>query len=318
MNTTQHYINGQWTDSQGGQPFDVINPSTEAVAASITLGSEADTNAAVAAAKAAFDRWSQTSKEQRLDYLGAFLEQYQNRSDEMAQAISTEMGAPIAMSQAAQTGAGIGHLKTAMRELENFEFERGLNEQAPNDRIHYEPIGVTALITPWNWPMNQVILKVANSLAAGCTCVLKPSEIAPLSSLLLAEMIDAAGFPAGVFNLVNGDGVGVGSQLSAHPDIDMVSFTGSTRAGTLISKAAADTIKRVSLELGGKGANIVFADADDKAVVRGVRHCFNNTGQSCNAPTRMLVERSVYDQAVQAAVETAQQTSVGLASEAGR
>ncbi|MGB0849479.1 MAG: aldehyde dehydrogenase family protein [Thiolinea sp.] len=318
MNTTQHYINGQWTDSQGGQPFDVINPSTEAVAATITLGSETDTNAAVAAAKAAFDSWSQTSKEQRLEYLGALLEQYQSRSEEMAQAISTEMGAPIAMSQAAQTGAGAGHLKTAMRELKNFEFERGLSERAPNDRIHYEPIGVAALITPWNWPMNQVILKVGYSLAAGCTCVLKPSEIAPLSSLLLADMIDKAGFPAGVFNLVNGDGVGVGSQLSAHPDIDMVSFTGSTRAGTLISKAAADTIKRVSLELGGKGANIIFADADEKAVVRGVRACFNNTGQSCNAPTRMLVERSVYDQAVQIAVETAQKTSVGPASEEGR
>ena len=318
MNTSQHYTNGQWTDSQGGQAFDVINPSTEEVAATITLGSEADTNAAVAAAKAAFDSWSQTSKEQRLEYLGALLEQYQNRSEEMAQAISNEMGAPIAMSQAAQTGAGIGHLKTAMRELKNFEFERGLSERAPNDRIHYEPIGVAALITPWNWPMNQVILKVAYSLAVGCTCVLKPSEIAPLSSLLLADMIDKAGFPAGVFNLVNGDGIGVGSQLSAHPDIDMVSFTGSTRAGTLISKSAADTIKRVSLELGGKGANIIFADADEKAVVSGVRQCFNNTGQSCNAPTRMLVERSIYEQAVQSAIETAQKTSVGLASEEGR
>ena len=322
MNTSQHYINGQWTDSQGGVPHDVINPSNEAVAATITLGSEADTNAAVAAAKAAFDTWSSTSKEERLGYLSALVEQYEKRSDEMAVAISTEMGAPAALSQMAQTGAGLGHLKTAIRELKNFEFERGLNDRAPNDRIHYEPIGVTALITPWTWPMNQVILKVANSLAAGCTCVLKPSEIAPLSSLLLAEMIDAAGFPAGVFNLVNGDGVGVGSQLSVHPDVDMVSFTGSTRAGVLISKAAAESVKRVSLELGGKGANIVFADADDgdfeKAVVRGVRHCFNNTGQSCNAPTRMLVERSVYDQAVQTAIATAAKTTVGIASEEGR
>lgn len=318
MNNAQHYINGKWTDSQGGQPFDVINPSTEAVAATITLGSEADTNAAVAAAKAAFDNWSSTTKEERLGYLTALVEQYEKRSDEMAIAISTEMGAPIAMSQASQTGAGVGHLKTAIRELKNFEFERGLNDQAPNDKIHYEPIGVAALITPWNWPMNQVVLKVANALAAGATCVLKPSEIAPLSSLLMADMIHEAGFPAGVFNLVNGDGEGVGSQLSAHPDVDMVSFTGSTRAGVLISKAAADTIKRVSLELGGKGANIVFADADDQAIIRGVRHCFNNTGQSCNAPTRMLVERSIYDQAVQTAIDTASKTSVGVASEAGR
>ena len=318
MKTTQNYINGQWTDSQGGKPFDVINPSTEEVVATITLGSEADTNAAVAAAKAAFDSWSTTSKEERVSYLSALLEQYQNRSDEMAQAISTEMGAPISLSQMAQTGAGLGHLKTAIRELKKFQFERGLNDQSPNDRIHYEAIGVCALITPWNWPMNQVILKVANALAAGCTCVLKPSEISPLSAMLLAEMIDAAGFPAGVFNLVNGDGAGVGSQLSKHPDIDMVSFTGSTRAGVLISKAAADTIKRVSLELGGKGANLVFADADEKAIARGVQRCFNNTGQSCNAPTRMIVERSIYDQAVQSAIEAANSTKVGQASEKGR
>ena len=318
MNTTQHYINGQWTDSQGGKPFDVINPSTEEVAATITLGTEADTNAAIAAAKAAFDSWSMTTKEERLGYLNALVEQYKNRSEEMAQAMSTEMGAPISLSQTSQTGAGLGHLKTTIRELENFEFEEHLNDNAPNDRIHYEAIGVCGLITPWNWPMNQVILKVANALAAGCTCILKPSEISPLSSLLLAEMIDAAGFPAGVFNLVNGDGPGVGSILSSHPDIDMVSFTGSTRAGILISKAAADTVKRVSLELGGKGANIIFADADEKAVVRGVRHCFQNTGQSCNAPTRMIVERSIYDQAVQTAIDTTHQTTVGLASEEGR
>ena len=318
MNTIQFYINGQWTDSQGGKPFEVINPSTEEVVATITLGSEADTNAAISAAKAAFNSWSTTSKEERLGYLNALVEQYQDRSEEMAQAMSTEMGAPISLSQTSQTGAGLGHLKTTIRELKNFEFERGLNDRAPNDRIHYEAIGVCGLITPWNWPMNQVILKVANALAAGCTCVLKPSEISPLSSLLLAEMIDAAGFPAGVFNLVNGDGPGVGSTLSSHPDIDMVSFTGSTRAGVLISKSAADTVKRVSLELGGKGANIIFADADDKAVTRGVRHCFQNTGQSCNAPTRMLVERSIYDQAVQTAIDTAQKTEVGKASEEGR
>jgi len=318
MKTTQHYINGQWVDSKGGKPFEVINPSTEEVIDTITLGSEADTNDAVAAAKAAFDGWSSTSKEERVELLTALLEKYQARSDEMGKAISTEMGAPIDMSLTSQAGSGLGHLKTAIRELKNFEFERGLNDRSPNDRIHYEPIGVCALITPWNWPMNQVILKVAFSLAAGCTCVLKPSEIAPLSSILLTEMIDEVGFPAGVFNMVNGDGVGVGSTLSSHPDIDMVSFTGSTRAGSLITKAAADTVKRVSLELGGKGANIIFADADEKAVTRGVRHCFQNTGQSCNAPTRMIVERSIYDQAVQTAAEAAKNTAVGLASEKGR
>ncbi len=313
----QHYINGQWVDSQGGQPLDVINPSDETVIACITLGCEADTNAAVAAAKEAFPAWSATSKAERKQCLQSLLEIYNARSEAMATVIAQEMGAPINFSLSAQAGSGSSHLKTAIRELDAFEFERGLNDRAPNDRVHYEPIGVTALITPWNWPMNQVMLKVANALAAGCTCVLKPSEIAPLSSLLLAEMIDEAGFPAGVFNLVNGDGIGVGSQLSMHPDIDMVSFTGSTRAGSAITKAAADTIKRVSLELGGKGANIIFADADEKAVVRGVRHCFQNTGQSCNAPTRMLVERSVYDQAVQVATETALKTAVGPASEEG-
>lgn len=317
MKSTQFYINGQWVDSKGGKSHAVINPATEESAGTITLGSGADTNAAVAAAKTALDSWSQTTKEERGEYLSAVLEQYLARADEMALAITTEMGAPIDLSTRAQTGAGIAHLKNAIQELEAFDFERGLNENAPNDRIHYEPIGVCALITPWNWPMNQVILKVANALAGGNTCILKPSEVAPLSSMLLAEMIDAAKLPAGVFNLVNGDGEGVGSQLSAHLDIDMVSFTGSTRAGILISKAAADTIKRVSLELGGKGANIIFADADDKAVARGVRHCFNNSGQSCNAPTRMLVERSRYDQAIQTAIETANNTSVGNPLESG-
>eukprot|EP00095_Tigriopus_kingsejongensis_P005556 snap_masked-scaffold11200_size2057-processed-gene-0.0 protein:Tk05556 transcript:snap_masked-scaffold11200_size2057-processed-gene-0.0-mRNA-1 annotation:"aldehyde dehydrogenase" len=298
--------------------MDVINPSNESVVATISLGSEADTNAAVAAARAAFPAWSATSKEERLALLNALMEQYQKRGEEMAVAISNEMGAPIALAKSSQMSAGLWHLKIAIRTLENFEFERGLDDRSPNDRIHYEPIGVAALITPWNWPMNQVILKVVPAIAAGCTVVLKPSEIAPLSSLLLAEMIDAAGFPAGVFNLVNGDGMGVGTQLSVHPDVDMVSFTGSTRAGIAISKAAADTVKRVSLELGGKGANIIFADADEKAVVRGARHCFNNSGQSCNAPTRMLVERSYYEQAVEIAAATAAKTEVDRADVDGR
>jgi len=243
---------------------------------------------------------------------------YKARAGEMAQAISAEMGETIALAKTAQVGAGAGHLKNTIRTAKGFAFERPLGDHAPGDMILYEPVGVCALITPWNWPMNQVMLKVAPALAAGCTMVLKPAEQAPLSAMLLAEMIDAAGFPPGVFNLVNGDGVGVGARLTSHPDVDMVSFTGSTRAGVAISKSAADTVKRVSLELGGKGANIIFADADEKAVTRGVRHCFNNTGQSCNAPTRMLVERSIYEQAVETARAVAEKTEVGPAYVEGR
>ncbi len=240
------------------------------------------------------------------------------RAEDMGEAISLEMGAPIAMAKAAQAGAGAGHIKSFIRAFKSFEFDRELGSHAPGDRILMEPVGVCGLITPWNWPMNQVTLKVIPALAAGCTMVLKPSEIAPLSSHLFAEMLDEAGFPAVVFNLVNGDGPGVGTQLSGHPDIDMISFTGSTRAGIAISENAANTIKRVSLELGGKGANLIFSDADDKAVTRGARHCFNNSGQSCNAPTRMLVERSVYDQAVEHAAAAAEQTAVDIASKEGR
>lgn len=312
------YINGQWVEPAEAQDFDVINPSTEEVCAVISLGTQADADAAVAAAKAAFPAWSATSKEERLALLEKLYGLYKARSAEMAEAISTEMGAPMALATTAQWGAGAGHTKNLMRALKNFEFEAPLGDHAPGNQIIHEPIGVCALITPWNWPMNQVALKVIAAMAAGCTMVLKPSEISPLSAMLFAEMIDEAGFPAGVFNLVNGDGVGVGSRLTEHPDVDMVSFTGSTRAGVAISKNAADSVKRVSLELGGKGANIVFADADEKAVVRGVRHCFNNTGQSCNAPTRMLVERSIYDQAVQTAADVAAKTSVDLASIEGR
>ena len=318
----QFYINGQWVNPVQGlgseQDSEVINPSTEAACAVISLGSDADTDAAVAAARAAFDSWSQTSKEQRLALLEKLYGIYKARSADMAEAISTEMGAPMALAQTAQWGAGAAHIKTMMQALKSTEFDQMLGEHAPNNRILMEPIGVCALITPWNWPMNQVALKVIAALATGCTMVLKPSEVSPLSAMLFAEMIDEAGFPAGVFNLVNGDGLGVGTRLSGHPDVDMVSFTGSTRAGIAISKNAADTVKRVSLELGGKGANLVFADADEKAVTRGVRHCFNNSGQSCNAPTRMLVERSIYDQAVAIAAEVAAKTTVGPAAEEGR
>jgi aldehyde dehydrogenase (NAD+) len=236
----------------------------------------------------------------------------------MAEAISLEMGAPIDFANSAQAGSGAGHIKTFIKKLKTFEFEKPLGNHALDNRLVLEPKGVCALITPWNWPINQVTLKVIPAIATGCTMVLKPSEIAPLSSMVFAEMIDEAGLPPGVFNLVNGDGLGVGSQLSSHPDVDMVSFTGSTRAGALISHNAADDFKRIGLELGGKGANIIFADADDDAVERGVKHCFNNSGQSCNAPTRMLVESSIYEQAITRAQAVAAQTSVDLPAKKGK
>jgi aldehyde dehydrogenase (NAD+) len=318
QDASKHYINGQWVASIDGREMAVENPSTEEKIATITLGGVADADAAVAAAKAAFPAWAATDPLDRIAALERLMEVYKGQAEDMAQAISFEMGAPIALARTAQVGAGAGHLKNTIRTAKGFAFERPLGDHAPCDMILYEPVGVCALITPWNWPMNQVMLKVAPALAAGCTMVLKPAEQAPLSAVLLAEMIDAAGFPPGVFNLVNGDGAGVGAHLTAHPDVNMVSFTGSTRAGVAISKAAADTVKRVSLELGGKGANIIFADADEKAVTRGVRHCFNNSGQSCNAPTRMLVERSIYDQAIESARAVAEKTEVGPADIEGR
>ena len=311
QDATRHYINGQWVASIDGREIAVENPSTEEKIATITLGGVADADAAVAAAKSAFPAWAATDPLGRIAVLERLMEVYKSRAEDMAQAISVEMGAPIALARTAQVGAGAGQLNNTIRAAKAFAFERPLGEHAPSDMILYEPVGVCALITPWNWPMNQVMLKVAPALAAGCTVVLKPSELSPLSAILLAEMIDEAGFSPGVFNLVNGDGTGVGTHLTAHPDVDMVSFTGSTPAGVAISKAAADTVKRVSLELGGKGANIIFADADEKAVTRGVRHCFNNSGQSCNAPTRMLVERAIYDQSVETARKVAEKTEVG-------
>ena len=314
MDSTKFYINGKWVTPAGTQHLEVINPSDEKGFSQITLGSQADTDNAVSAAKRAFPAWSVSTKEQRIELLDRLFETYKARADEMAQTISQEMGAPIDLAKTAQVGAGAAHLKNTIRALKSFDFEHPLGDHAPDNIIVHEPVGVCALITPWNWPMNQVMLKVAPALAAGCTVVLKPSEISPLSAMLLAEMIDSTGFPEGVFNLVNGDGAGVGSQLSEHPDVDLVSFTGSTRAGKAITIAAADTMKRVGLELGGKGANIIFADADEKAVTRGVRHCFANSGQSCNAPTRMLVEKSVYQQAVETATAIANKTDVGLAS----
>ena len=312
------YINGRWTAPLAPRDCDVIDPSTEDVCAIISLGSEADTDAAVAAAKAAFPAWAATPPAKRKAYVEAILAQYEARAEEMAQAISIEMGAPIDMSRNDQAPCLPWHLKNFLTAFDHIEWIRPLGPHAPNDRIAMEPIGVVGLITPWNWPMNQVTLKVIPALLAGCTCVLKPSEESPLSSLLFAEFVHDAGVPAGVFNLVNGDGAGVGTRLSTHPDVEMISFTGSTRAGKAISKAAAETLKRVTLELGGKGANLIFADADDRAVERGVRHCFNNSGQSCNAPTRMLVERPVYDRAVEIARQVADNTKVASAHEPGR
>lgn len=309
------YINGQWVAPATPNDFAVIDPSTEEQCAVISLGGQADTDAAVAAARAAFDGWSQTSKEERTALLRRLLEIYKARSEKMAQAMSMEMGAPLALSRAQQVGAGSWHLEGFLNAFEDFSFERDFTS---TEKILLEPIGVCALITPWNWPMNQIVLKAVPALATGCTMVLKPSEIAPLSGLLFAEFVHEAGFPAGVFNMVNGDGVGVGSQLSAHPEVDMVSFTGSTRAGIAISKAAADTLKRVSLELGGKGANIIFEDAHPKAAKSGAVRCFRNTGQSCNAPTRMLVHKSRYDEAVEMAADVAINTHVGPASEDGK
>jgi len=314
----EFYINGQWVAPAIANDLEVINPSNEEPCAVISLGSSADTDAAVAAARAAFEGWSQTPKAQRLALIEKLAEIYAARSAEMGEAISLEMGAPISMANTAQVGSGSWHIGNFIRAFKKFEFDRILGSHAPNDRILYEPIGVCGLITPWNWPMNQVMLKAIPAMAVGCTVVLKPSEIAPLSSILFAEMVDEAGFPKGVFNMVNGDGPGVGSDLSGHLDVDMISFTGSARAGTAISINAAATIKRVSLELGGKGANVVFADADEKAVKRGVQHCFGNSGQSCNAPTRMLVERSIYDSAVEIAKEVAENTAVDIASKEGR
>jgi aldehyde dehydrogenase (NAD+) len=312
------YIDGAWVAPKTAQDLPVIDPSTEEACATISLGSAADADRAVAAAKLAFPSWSRTKPAERLALVEKLLDVYKRRAPEMAQAISMEMGAPIDMALTSQVGAGTWHISNFVRAFKDFEFVRPLGPHAPNDRIQMDPIGVVGLITPWNWPMNQVTLKVVPALLAGCTMVLKPSEIAPLSSMLFAEYIDEAGFPKGVFNLVNGDGPGVGTRLSGHPDVEMISFTGSTRAGIAISKVAAENLKRVVLELGGKGANLIFADADENAVKRGVLHCFNNTGQSCNAPTRMLVERSIYDRAVEDAKAVAAKVTVDVAGKSGK
>ena len=316
LDKKKFYINGKWVEPVNKNEFKVINPSTEEVCAIISLGSSDDTNAAVKAAKSAFETWKETSKEERLNLLEKLLKIYNSRWDDMTDAITTELGCPKDWCSANQTSSGAGHIEDFIKRLKEFEFEPGFDKGSTN-HIVYEPIGVCGLITPWNWPINQIALKVIPAFATGCTMVLKPSEIAPLSGMLFAEMIDEAGFPAGVFNLVNGDGPGVGTDLSGHPDVDMVSFTGSTRAGKLITKNAAETIKRVCLELGGKGGNIIFADAYPDAVRDGIRNVMSNSGQSCDAPTRMLVEKSIYERAIEEAVDEANNIKVDQASKKG-
>ncbi len=293
------YINGSWVPPKNPRDIEVINPATEKNCAVISLGSKEDINDAVLAAKEAFKTWGFTSKEERLSLLEVFYSLYKKRWNDITDAIIQEMGAPKDFASKLQTGTGASHTKSFIRYLKEFEFEKPLGDHAKNQRIIYEPKGVCALITPWNWPINQVTLKVIPALASGCTMILKPSELAPLSAMIIAELIDEAKFPKGVFNLVNGDGEITGDALTSHPDVNMISFTGSTRAGALISQNAAKDFKRVSLELGGKGANIIFKDADAEAIERGAFRCFRNSGQSCNAPTRMLVEKSIYNEAIE-------------------
>ncbi len=293
------YINGSWVAPKKSSDIKVINPATEKACAVISLGSKDDVNDAVLSAKEAFKTWGYSTREDRIALLETFYALYKNRWNDITDAIIQEMGAPKDFASKLQTGTGASHTKSFIRYLKEFEFEKPLGEHAKNQRLIYEPKGVCALITPWNWPMNQVTLKVIPALASGCTMILKPSELAPLSAMILAELIDEAKFPKGVFNLVNGDGATTGDALTSHPDVNMISFTGSTRAGALISQNAAKDFKRVSLELGGKGANIIFKDADPEAIERGAFRCFRNSGQSCNAPTRMLVEKSMYDEAIE-------------------
>jgi len=304
----QFYIDGEWVDPVEPRSLDVVNPATEEVYGSISLGSTADVDNAVAAARRAFESFSQTSREERVVLLEAILEEFAKRHDDIATAIMDEMGAPWTLARGAQALSGPQHFKAALKALKSFEFA----ERIGTTNVVKEPIGVCGLITPWNWPLNQVAVKVAPALAAGCTMVLKPSEIAPFDAIVFAEILDAAGVPAGVFNLVNGDGPGVGSALSGHPDIAMVSFTGSTRAGVLVAQNAAPTVKRVAQELGGKSANILCDDESfEKAVASGARDMFQNTGQSCDAPSRMLVPRARMDDAAAIAADVANRTRVG-------
>ena len=305
---TKFYINGKWVDPVTPKTLEVINPATEAAAGRISMGSAADVDAAVRAARAAFASYSQTSVAERIALLEAIINEYKKRYADMAAAITEEMGAPAMLSQKAQAAMGVGHLTTALNVLKDYHF----SETKGTTLLVKEPIGVCGLITPWNWPVNQIACKVAPALAVGCTMVLKPSEIAPFSAQVWTEILDAAGVPAGVFNLVNGDGPTVGAAISSHPEVDMVSFTGSTRAGIEVARNAAPTVKRVHQELGGKSPNIILPDADlQRAVTAGVRSVMNNSGQSCNAPTRMLVPNSKMAEVLAIAKAAADGTTVG-------
>ncbi|TDG11971.1 aldehyde dehydrogenase family protein [Seongchinamella unica] len=304
----QFYINGQWVDPLTPNDFEVINPATEDFCALISLGTADDVDLAVAAARQAFSSYGRSNRQERIELLESCVAIYKKRYEEVAVAIREEMGSPQTFAMEEQADCGLGHLEEALRVLRDFEFE----EEVGNARVFKEPIGVCGLITPWNWPLNQIACKVAPALAVGCTMVLKPSEIAPLSAHIWSEIMDEAGVPAGVYNMVNGDGPGVGTALSQHPDVDMMSFTGSTRAGVLVAQNAAPTVKRVAQELGGKSANIILDDADlEQAVERGALHMFSNTGQSCNAPSRMLVPAAKLAKAEEIAARTAASVVVG-------
>ena len=310
----QFYIDGQWVDPAAPRTLDVVNPATEAVYGRISIGSDADVDKAVAAASRAFETFSQNNREQRIELLQSILDVFNRRADEVAEAIMDEMGAPWGLAKHAQAASGTQHIGAALESLKNYDFE----EKIGTARIVKEPIGVCGLITPWNWPMNQVAVKVAPAIAAGCTMVLKPSEIAPFDAIIFAEILHEAGVPAGVFNLINGEGSGVGTALSQHPGIAMVSFTGSTRAGVLVAQNAAPSVKRVAQELGGKSANIILDDADlEQAVTAGASAMFENTGQSCDAPSRMLVPREKMQEAAAIAAKVAAATVVGNPREKG-
>ena len=305
---TQNYINGAWVDAQSSEIIEVMNPSDNSVMGVVAASTAEDVNLAVAAAKDCFQSFQFSTKEERITILENIINEYEARAEELASTISSEMGAPLWLSQVAQVASGLTHFKDTLRVLKEFDFEF----EKDGYLVRKEPIGVIGMITPWNWPMNQMSTKVASAIAAGCTMVLKPSEITPFCAIILAEIIDASGAPKGMFNLVNGMGPVVGAALSAHKDTDMMHFTGSTRAGVAVAQASAATVKRVTQELGGKSANIILDDADiEKAVAAGVSSCFLNTGQSCNAPTRMLVSSKNYDKAVEIASATANAMKVG-------
>lgn len=310
MHHNKFYIAGKWVEPQSEDRWPLVNPATEQVVAHIPMASEADVNAAVAAAKAAFPSYSQTTVSQRIQWFKRLLDIYRANADAITDAMIMEIGCPRSFTHEVQTPCGDGHIEVMIEVLESFQFEH------PSPRggstIVHEPVGVCALITPWNWPINQVVAKVLPSLASGCTCVLKPSEESALSAILFAQMLDEAGFPAGAFNLINGNGEIAGNSMSAHPDIELVSFTGSTRAGKLVQANGVETVKRVVLELGGKSANILFADANiDAAVAFSADACFSNAGQTCDAPTRLLIERSVYTEVKAKLMAATQATQVG-------